>query len=207
LDNPPCPLPGFLSPTSGTSEFSLVSNPTISPQKTPYYYNNRRKNPSNAMVDDNLHFGERNNGGPGKAVPDVFAVENYSQWLDSVFRSYLLSVAKPKDSDNNQIPAYENFPNSVISWFETLDSASGLYDLAFSESIMDSLDFDYPGSDERWVRFKPGSKILVDEMVKAVDAEKIKLDTRVKKSVQTRPRELKKLNSSLVTTQKNLSTT
>ncbi|OCL07770.1 hypothetical protein AOQ84DRAFT_364695 [Glonium stellatum] len=35
------------------------------------------------------------------------------------------------------------YPFPVIQWLEAMDSATGLYDQAFVESVMDSLDFDY----------------------------------------------------------------
>ncbi|KAF8534739.1 hypothetical protein BDD12DRAFT_858949 [Trichophaea hybrida] len=36
------------------------------------------------------------------------------------------------------------YPLSVVRWMETRDTSTGAYDLAFSESVLDSLDFDYP---------------------------------------------------------------
>ncbi|KAG8911688.1 hypothetical protein FRC02_006466 [Tulasnella sp. 418] len=36
------------------------------------------------------------------------------------------------------------YSEAVVEWLETFDSATGLYDEAFVESIIDSLDFDWP---------------------------------------------------------------
>eukprot|EP01127_Copromyxa_protea_P005372 TRINITY_DN15310_c0_g1_i1.p1 TRINITY_DN15310_c0_g1~~TRINITY_DN15310_c0_g1_i1.p1 ORF type:complete len:658 (-),score=101.61 TRINITY_DN15310_c0_g1_i1:129-2102(-) len=142
---------------------------------------------------DPLHFGDQYHGGKGSAVPDEFAAKDYSYWLDPVYKEFKLALAENFDDGFNKLMASDHYstrgylltkeglqlpkglkrlPASVVSWFETMDSASGLYDLAFSESVMDSLDFDYPtstlGVDEiKWWRFKEGSEVLVKKMLQS----------------------------------------
>lgn len=47
-------------------------------------------------------------------------------------------------------------------------SASGLYDQAFSESVIDSFDFDFPGGDEQWVCLEGGTSLVIDGMLNAI---------------------------------------
>jgi monoamine oxidase len=52
------------------------------------------------------------------------------------------STGKPPDSA-------ADYPNTVVDWLETFDSATGLYDQAFVESVIDSLDFGWPNPIEK----------------------------------------------------------
>jgi monoamine oxidase len=54
---------------------------------------------------------------------------------------------------------------------ETFGSASGLYDQAFTESVIDSLDFDYPTGEEnpvKWYCIEGGTSLLTDSMVNMI---------------------------------------
>eukprot|EP00475_Leptophrys_vorax_P035814 TRINITY_DN5953_c0_g1_i2.p1 TRINITY_DN5953_c0_g1~~TRINITY_DN5953_c0_g1_i2.p1 ORF type:complete len:867 (-),score=210.06 TRINITY_DN5953_c0_g1_i2:68-2668(-) len=53
----------------------------------------------------------------------------------------------------------------VAHWLETRDSGTGLYDMAFSESVIDSYTFDAE-EDVDWVCFEEGTDSLVKSMLK-----------------------------------------
>lgn len=54
-------------------------------------------------------------------------------------RGYMLSGPEGKPEG-----APAPYPESVVQWLETFDSGTGLYDQAFVESVLDSLDFGWP---------------------------------------------------------------
>ncbi|KAK7678543.1 hypothetical protein QCA50_018415 [Cerrena zonata] len=72
-------------------------------------------------------------------------------------RGYMLAGKESKPED-----APEPYPESVVHWLETMDSATGLYDQAFVESVMDSLDFDWP--------FPKGNSCLPSELCPSDDS-------------------------------------
>ncbi|EGG15895.1 hypothetical protein DFA_09564 [Cavenderia fasciculata] len=153
------------------------------------YYNGKRIFSQDTLEKDPLFFADKNNGGLGTAVPDVFAEQPYSDWLYMVYdrfakdleddfdtgfeklmaadshstRSYLGNFDAP---ENLRVKgqATKGYPEPVISWCETMDSASGLYDQAFSESIMDYFDF----SGQTWKCIDGGSVEMVKAMEKVI---------------------------------------
>lgn len=64
-----------------------------------------------------------------------------------------------------------------IQWLETTNSASGLFDQAFSESVIDSLDFE-PNDD--WTCILGGTSLVSDAMQKKLK-EKVQFKKRVSK--------------------------
>ncbi|KAF8594150.1 hypothetical protein BDV93DRAFT_459584 [Ceratobasidium sp. AG-I] len=81
------------------------------------------------------------------------------------------------------------FPEPVVQWLETFDSATGLYNQGFVESVLDSLDFGWPtanvaakpfpgpyvkvsGFEDKdlapWVCIDGGSDRFIDAMVKSI---------------------------------------
>lgn len=61
----------------------------------------------------------------------------YLQKFDVYSTRAYMSLVEPK------------YPTQVVDYLETFDSATTLYDCALTESVMDSLDFDY-GKDVEW---------------------------------------------------------
>ncbi|CAE6420362.1 unnamed protein product [Rhizoctonia solani] len=57
-------------------------------------------------------------------------------------------------------------PQEIISYLETLDTSTGNYDQAFAESVLDSVDFDTPGT--TWVCIKGGAEVIADKARKMV---------------------------------------
>lgn len=179
---------GGENPTLNLKEYVLTAENNI------LYFNNQRVKVNmkkDYLVEDPLSFAV----GGMAAVPKEFAEKNYYDWLGPVFqefkealkkdfdtgweklmqadkystRSYLLEHAEYVDTNGKE---QKGFPPSVVNWFETMDSATGLYDMAFTESIMDSFDFDFPsGTDVKWKRFENGSETLITAMVKKINTK------------------------------------
>ncbi|KAF9473297.1 hypothetical protein BDN70DRAFT_817464 [Pholiota conissans] len=109
----------------------------------------------------------------GGTVPDDFILEDVDHWTGLVYDPYkdrfkALDNEDLTDDQRREIFAeawahltaqdhhttrsamraglngVRPYPNPVIEWLEMFDSATGLYDRAFVESIMDSLDFGWP---------------------------------------------------------------
>ncbi|CAZ83540.1 unnamed protein product [Tuber melanosporum] len=66
-------------------------------------------------------------------------------------------------------------PFSVITWMETMDTSTLSYDLAFTETIIDSLDFDYPfGPNDppdatvEWACVDGGTSVVTDRMAEMI---------------------------------------
>ena len=139
-----------------------------------------RKEYSEAIKKDNdpLHFAERNGGG----VPDSFVERGADAILNDAFGPILEKLqanfengfAELMNTDGYSTRAYltnllakekvKTADNvNVVNWLETLNSASGLYDQAFSESIMDALDFqstDAEGKEIPWYCLTGGTGTL-----------------------------------------------
>ncbi|KAI1214156.1 FAD/NAD(P)-binding domain-containing protein [Annulohypoxylon truncatum] len=71
-------------------------------------------------------------------------------------------------------PSYDFFS---IQWMETMNTSTNLFDQAFSESVMDSLDFDYPGTPD-WYCIDGGTTLLSDAMRNGIKTE-IQTEKRV----------------------------
>ncbi|KAF5325024.1 hypothetical protein D9619_010095 [Psilocybe cf. subviscida] len=86
------------------------------------------------------------------------------------------------------------YPNTVIEWLETFTSGTGMLNVSFVESVMVSLDFDWPYADtgspslakkqETWKGIDGGSDHIAREMAKKLKVQPI-LHKRVTKMVDT----------------------
>ena len=45
---------------------------------------------------------------------------------------------------NNEIIKKDAYPPAVINWLERWNTGTGMFDMAFSEMVIDDLQFDYP---------------------------------------------------------------
>ncbi|KAK0757469.1 hypothetical protein N5P37_010194 [Trichoderma harzianum] len=96
---------------------------------------------------------------------------------DMTTREYL-----KRGGPKGEAPKYDFF---AIQWMETQNTGTNLFDQAFSESVIDSFDFDNPTKPE-WYCIEGGTSLLVDAMEetlvhkvqnnKRVDAISIDLD-------------------------------
>jgi hypothetical protein len=53
---------------------------------------------------------------------------------------------------------------AAIQWMETMNTSSGMFDQAFSESVIDSFDFDNPAN-KGWKCIEGGTSLVTDAMV------------------------------------------
>lgn len=84
---------------------------------------------------------------------DLYSTRQY-------LRSFITDNVRLTDGNGEQVAAFQGrYPEEVIDWLETVDSATGLYNYAFSESVMDSYDFS--GSDDKWRTFDGSSSLLI----------------------------------------------
>lgn len=56
------------------------------------------------------------------------------------------------------------YTNQVVDYLETFESATNLYDEALTETVMDSMDFDYPGLDVHWHCIQGGTEQVAQKM-------------------------------------------
>ncbi|KAI0410483.1 FAD/NAD(P)-binding domain-containing protein [Xylaria grammica] len=135
----------------------------------------------------NDHFSDERSCDPfhvsiesGGDVPND-VVDNVSNIIDEAFRPYKEELAKCFSQGFDKLMAADDFSTREffrrggpdgqqkhydfpsILWMETMTTSTNLFDQAFSESVMDSLDFDYPGSPE-WYCIKGGSSLLSNAM-------------------------------------------
>jgi len=148
------------------------------------YYNGQRiYSQDDPVQGDPLKFSNANNNGRG--VPDCFVAKGYSKILDEAYDEFKQKLAEKDkfsegfkfllENDDYSTRAYlrkcVNVPESVVSWCETLDSSTGLYDMAFVESVIDSFDFDNPGGGP-WFLIDGGTSRLAEELYNNIKDQK-----------------------------------
>ncbi|TFY52279.1 hypothetical protein EVG20_g10620 [Dentipellis fragilis] len=84
----------------------------------------------------------------------------------------------------------EPYPEPVVHWLETVDSGTGFFNYAFTETVIDSLDFDWPWAsttpdpeqtkETKWVCIDGGSDHLIHEMARTLKHQPL-LEQRVTK--------------------------
>ncbi|KAF8965478.1 hypothetical protein BDZ97DRAFT_1658957 [Flammula alnicola] len=153
----------------------------------------------------------------GGTVPDDFVKESVSYWTGRIydrFKALFAELDTPNLPDEKRREIFARawkelvsqdyhttrsfmraglygvppYPGPVIEWLEMFDSATGLYDSAFVESVMDSLDFDWPyphvtpgpQKETPWFCIDGGSDHIAREMAKRLDNQP-KLKHRVTK--------------------------
>jgi monoamine oxidase len=55
-----------------------------------------------------------------------------------------------------------------VQWLETQDTSSGLFDQAFTESVIDSFDFDNPNGDVHWACIEGGTSLVAKSMANMI---------------------------------------
>ncbi|KAK0672657.1 putative L-amino-acid oxidase precursor [Cercophora samala] len=157
--------------------FELTKMPLI-----PYYLSG----PANPKLFNDRFFADgvdpyhvsTSNGG---SVPDN-VVDNVDKILDEAFGPYKEELATDFDKGfenlmtvddystreflrrggpDGTLPKYDFF---AIQWMETQDTSTNLFDQAFSESVMDSFDFDNPTPNVKWFCIEGGTSLLTDAM-------------------------------------------
>lgn len=163
--------------------FKRLNMPTIpyilDNEKAPKLFNDRLFSGG----PDPYHVSVKNGG----SVPDEVA-DNAGKILDGIFGAFKDRMAEDFDTGFAKLMEYDDFSTReylkrmvggplqerlynffAIQWMETQDTSTNLFDQAFSESVMDSFDFDYPTSPEEpveWFCIEGGTSVLSESMQK-----------------------------------------
>jgi len=145
----------------------------LSCDKTPDLFNDRFNEPG----PDPYHVSTKNGG----CVPE-HVVDNVSTLLEGAFGPYKEKLAKnfnegfkelmkvddfstreflKRGGPEGKLPKYDFFS---VQWMETQNTSTNLFDQAFSESVMDSFDFDNPQGDVKWSCIEGGTSLLTEAM-------------------------------------------
>ncbi|KAH6643229.1 L-amino acid oxidase [Boeremia exigua] len=150
---------------------------------------------------DPFRVGESNGG----SVPDT-NVDDVNRLLDGVYEPFKKAIAEDFEEGFKLLMRYDCYTTREIlnapppakrglislkaldffsvQWLETNNTASGLFDKAFSESVMDSFDFAGPKEEAiRWYCIDGGSSLLIQAMEKTVDRP-VQHGKRVRKYTQ-----------------------
>ncbi|GAB1319136.1 Amine oxidase domain-containing protein [Madurella fahalii] len=131
----------------------------------------------------------------GGNVPDDVA-DNWSNALNAAFGPYKEALAKDwptgfeklLEADNLSTRAYlmnggpkgdeKKYDFFSVSWMETQNTATGLFDQAFSESVIDSFDFDNPAGNT-WKCIEGGTSLVTEAMQRSLAKTRIETNKRV----------------------------
>jgi sarcosine oxidase/L-pipecolate oxidase len=154
-------VPYFLSDPNN-NEFNLYNGTLL---------RNREMGPRpDGTTPDYFRFGDQYNGGPGTGVPDEYVAVGSGALLDNAVKPFLDMMDKnfgngfdalaavdnystrqylaEKTKLPNQECPCEGYPQSAINYIETFDTGTGLFDEAFSETVIDCFDFEETDVDE-----------------------------------------------------------
>lgn len=154
--------------------------------KCPTMYNDITLIDGEPRGSDPFRVGEANGG----SVPDK-NVDDVNKLLDSAYEPFRKAMAADFEEGFKLLMQYDSYTtreflknpppvkNGVmpfkyldffsIQWLETNNTASGLFDQAFSESVMDSFDFAGPREDTiKWYCIDGGSSLLTRAMEKTI---------------------------------------
>ncbi|XXH01116.1 hypothetical protein Hte_007467 [Hypoxylon texense] len=132
-------------------------------------------------VQDPYEVSVANNG----SVPDD-VVDTVDEKLEEAFGPYKQALAEDFDAGFTLLKTVDDFSTREflkrggpageqrqydyfsIQWMETQDTSTNLFDQAFSESVLDSFDFDNPQGDVDWFCIEGGTSLLTDAMAQGV---------------------------------------
>ncbi|KAI4864526.1 hypothetical protein F4820DRAFT_470475 [Hypoxylon rubiginosum] len=121
----------------------------------------------------------------GGSVPDD-VVDTVDEKLEEAFGPYKQALAEDFDAGFAALMAVDDFSTREflkrggpageqrqydyfsVQWMETQDTSTSLFDQAFSESVVDSFDFDNPEGDVDWFCIEGGTSLLTDAMARGV---------------------------------------
>ncbi|KAH7024824.1 uncharacterized protein B0I36DRAFT_376639 [Microdochium trichocladiopsis] len=144
-------IPYYLQPES-------TSPPAKGSVNCPTMYNDITVIDSNGLSDktpvDPFHVSQANGG----SVPDN-TVDRVSTLLDDAFGPFKKLLAKHFESGFATLLQYDNY-----------STRDGLFDQGFTESVMDSFDFDAPeeGGVEKWFCIDGGTSLVTEAMEKKI---------------------------------------
>ncbi|KAK0433398.1 hypothetical protein EV421DRAFT_1718643 [Armillaria borealis] len=96
-------------------------------------------------------------------------------------RAFMMHPFDIKNEDGTCFLKKEAYPKAAIDWMERMNTGTGLFDMAFSEMVIDDLQFDWPaGSAMNWHCLAGGSEVFINVMVSKIsDPTKIQYNKRV----------------------------
>lgn len=158
------------------------------------FFNGVRHNTSNSTpADVDTFFVSKGKGG---AVPDDFVGKGVDKVASEIFEPYAkafreepfpeawkLLMAEDPYSTRGYLLAKKAYPETVVEWLETFETATGLYNGGFVESAMDAMDF---GSSSAVREAGVGEKEL-DYSWYCIDGGSDHLTTRMAQSVIAAP--------------------
>ncbi|KAL8954714.1 MAG: hypothetical protein Q9193_007122, partial [Seirophora villosa] len=130
----------------------------ISGENTPRRYNGITVFPPKEgapVEEDPFHVGESKGG----AVPDE-ALKNLDDVMKEAFAP-LKDALKRGDAESFKM----NLDYQTIQWLETTDSATGQFESAFTEAVMDSIAFDYGEGEENWKSVEGGTNMVTEAVI------------------------------------------
>ncbi|KXX80598.1 L-amino-acid oxidase [Madurella mycetomatis] len=132
----------------------------------------------------------------GGNVPDDVA-DHWSDALNAAFRPYKEALAenwptgfqKLMEADNLSTREFlmnggpkgdeKKYDFFSVSWMETQNTATGLFDQAFSESVIDSFDFDNPIENVKWKCIEGGTSLVTQAMQQSLVTTRLETGKRV----------------------------
>ncbi|KAB8253768.1 hypothetical protein BDV32DRAFT_143456 [Aspergillus pseudonomiae] len=160
----------------------------------PQRFNDRTVLPTSVAETDPFHVSVAKGGSvPNNVVDDWNALlENsfgpYKEAMRENFEVGFKMLLQVDDYSTREYlkrrgkaPNFTGYDFYSIQWMETQNTSSGLFDQAFSESVMDSFDFDY-GPDVQWYCIEGGTEVLTKAMQAEIEKKHelpIKQNTRV----------------------------
>ncbi|EJD42298.1 hypothetical protein AURDEDRAFT_89618 [Auricularia subglabra TFB-10046 SS5] len=91
-------------------------------------------------------------------------------------RAYMLFHGNGGVTYTNPVPLVSFH---VVDYLETFESATNLYDEALTETVMDSMDFDYPGQDVQWHCIQGGTEQVAQKMEATLSGNPVHKGKRV----------------------------
>jgi len=171
-----------------------------------YFYNNRKAFQSNDFLNDPLAFGDSQNGGKGRGIPDEYAGKPFWVWEDLAMKPFFDMLAKDPDQAFSILKKYDD--HSMRSFFQTFDSNDLLQSMGlppnnetlgrnypaivvdwietlevgtgyFDRAFTDTIIDSWQFASSDWVTIDGGISRLVDAIVEVVDAKRIRVDSKV----------------------------
>ncbi|KAG5643876.1 hypothetical protein DXG03_009506 [Asterophora parasitica] len=122
-------------------------------------------------------------------VPDQYIAQGSGVFWDEILgdlrklfvdNPFDVAYAKLKELDGHTVTSYLTFvkkiPYSVIKWYETMESRTGLFDASLTETVLASLVFNDPrfeGKTIDWFCFDGGSEIIHKAMTDRIQNQPI----------------------------------
>ena len=127
---------------------------------------------SSSMKDDPFKVSERNGGAvPDERLTTIDSImeEAFAPLKEALKRGDEESFEMFKELDDLTVREYlrdrMGLDYHTIQWLEETDSATGLFDMAFTEGVMDSIAFDYGPEEEEWKSVDGGTSLVVEALV------------------------------------------